>query len=250
MLIGEERNTETRTVSFFCVGRSGPVWKGKNFGERWWTGIEAVHRGVLFLYGFATPDLPGRRGITAVDCDSGELLWKNGDLTFIGAAGESVYASQETYGGPIVSEVHYRTGALLGEPVRGNDAVDRIPRTGEVPDDVHYPQVLSEDDASPLSATVRKFSAPVLPERPVEFGEHGAFLVIVRDRARETGPDGRTSYVRELDVLERATGNPALHVTLDPAVSGPAYGTFLVCTDMLYFVREGRTVTAVELRLK
>ena len=60
--------------------------------------------------------------------------------------------------------------------------------------------------------------------------------------------DGRTSYTRVLDVLERATGDRAMHVTLETAVTAPALSTFLVQADMLYFVRQGKSLTAVELR--
>ncbi|HMK38971.1 MAG TPA: DUF4905 domain-containing protein, partial [Bacteroidota bacterium] len=183
MLIGEERNIESRTTSFFSVGPSGTLWKGKNFGEQWWTGIETVHRGVLFLYGFATPDLPGRRGITAVDCATGDLLWKNGELTFIAAAGGSMYASRDALEGPRVAEWDSRTGALVKELGRGSGALQLVPDGDGGPDDVQYPQVLSEDESSPLSALIRKISGPPAAARPVEYAERGPFLVIVHHRA-------------------------------------------------------------------
>jgi hypothetical protein len=248
MLIGEERDTDAKTVSFFSVDRSGTLWRGKSFGEQWWTGIEAVSRGVLFLHGFATPDLPGRKGITAVDCGTGDLLWKNMDLTFIAASGSSVYASQEAPVEPVVAEFNHRTGERVREIGRGGAAVRQVPRGDEIPENVEYPQVLLDDDASPVAAIVRKFSAPALPERSVEYGEHGSFLVIVHDRGDAPAPDGRTTYTRVLDVLERATGNQAMHVTLEQSVTSPAFGTFLVRGDMLYYVRQRKSLTAVELQ--
>jgi hypothetical protein len=250
MLLGEERNIDARAVSFFCVNRSGVRWKRKNFGEQWWTGIETVHNGVLFLYGFATPDLPGRKGITAVDCLTGELLWKNGDVTFIGALGGRIYSSHETPLGPVVTELDHRTGAPVREVGRGTDALQQVPRPVDDIEDVEYPQVLSEDDASPLSALVRKLSAPAVSGCPVEFGDPGPFVVIAYHRARGTARDGETTYTRVLDVVERDSGDVAMHVTLDDAVSTPAYGSFLVQADTLYFVRERKTLSAVPLHAK
>jgi len=247
-LVGEERNAESRTVAFFSVDRTGTLWSGKNFGEQWWTGIETVHRGVLFLHGFATPDLPGRKGITAVDSRTGDLLWQNAGLTFVASSGDGVYALQDGPVEPVVAEFDHRTGARIREIGRGSDAVRQVPRDGDLPENVEYPQVLLDDDASPLSAIVRKISAPAPPERSVEYGEHGPFLVIVHDRGNAPGPDGRTSYTRVLDVLERATGNPAMHVTIETSVTTPAFSTFLVQGDMLYFVRQARSLTAVDLR--
>jgi len=250
MLIGEERNIESRTASFFSVDPSGTLWKGKNFGEQWWTGIETVHRGVLYLYGFATPDLPGRKGITAVDCATGVLLWKNGEQTFIAAAGNSIYASQDALDGPRISEIDHRNGALVREMGRGSSAMEQVPRGADGLDDVQYPQVLSEDDSSPVAALVRKISGPPAAGRPVEYGEHGPFLVIVWHRGSGSSRGEETSSAQVMDVVERASGNLAMHVTLNPSVSTPAFGSFLVHSGTLYFVREQKTLAAVQLRVK
>jgi hypothetical protein len=250
MLVGEERNIESRTASFFCVDPSGTLWKGKNFGEKWWTGIETVHRGVLFLYGFATPDLPGRKGTTAVDCATGEVLWNNGDLTFIGAAGDRIYSTQEAPGGPVVAEIDYRTGALVREVGRGRTAMQQVPLDVDGLEEVEYPQVLSEDDVSPLSAVVRKLSATAVADRPVEYGEHGPYLVIAYQRKGGAARDEVTPYTQVMDVVERVSGTLAMHVTLERTVSTPAFGSFLVHSGTLYFVRERKTLTAVRLRVK
>ncbi len=248
LILGEERNIESRTATFFCVDQSGTLWKRKNFGEQWWTGIETVHRGVLFLYGFATPDLPGRRGITAVDCSTGELLWINNDLTFIAAAGNAVYASRDEIDGPVVFEVDIRTGSQVREVGRGSDAVLQVSRTGDDVDDTEYPQVLLDEDVSPLSALVRKLSAQAAVGWPVEYGERGPFLVVVYHRGKISGRDETPPYIRELDVVDRASETRMMHFTLDGAVSSPAYGSFLVHNGVLYFVRERKTLTAVPLR--
>ncbi len=248
MLAGEERDIGLKTVSFFCVNPSGPLWKGKNFGEQWWTGIETVHNGVLLLYGFATPDLPGRKGVTAVDCATGDLLWKNGESTFIAAVGDRIYTSRDAVDGPVVAELAHRTGALLRETGRGGGAVQQIPRTADGLEDAEYAQVLSEDDVSPLAARVRQFSAPAAAECPVEYGEHGPYLIIVYHRGSGRGRGEQSAYTQVMDVVERTSGTMVMRVTLDPAVSTPASGSFLVHAGTLYFVREKKMLTAVRLR--
>ncbi len=248
LILGEERNIESRTATFFCVDQSGTLWKRKNFGEQWWTGIESVHRGVLFLYGFATPDLPGRRGITAVDCSTGDLLWINNTLTFIAPGGDTIYTSQDAIDGPVVAEIDCRTGSLVREVGRGSDAAREVPRTGDGLEDTAYPQVLLDEDASPLSALVRKLSAPAATGCPVEFREHGPFLVVVYHRAKGSGLGEPPPYIRELDVVDRASETLKMHCTLDGALPVPAYGSFLVHSGVLYFVRERKTLTAVPLR--
>ena len=250
MLVGEERNIGSKTVSFFCVDPSGTLWKGRNFGEEWWTGIETVHNGVLFLYGFATPDLPGRKGITAVDCATGDLLWKNGELTFIAAAGDGIYSSHEALDGPVVTGGALRTGALVRELGRGMSAMQQVPRAADGPEDVEYPQVLLADDVSPVAALVRQFSAPAATGCPVEYCEDGPYLVIVYHRGKGEARGEKSPYTQVMDVVERPSGAMAMRVTLDPSVSTPASGSFLVHAGTLYFVREKKTLTAVRLRKK
>ena len=250
MLLGEERNVESRTASFFCADPSGTLWKGKNFGEPWWTGIETVHQGVLVLYGFATPDLPGRKGITAVECASGDLLWKNGDLTFIAANRGKIYSSQDTPAGPLVAEIDHRTGAIVRELGRGSGALLQVPRTSDGPDDAVYPQVLPDDDISPRAALIRKFSDAAIAGSPVEYGEHGPYVVIVSHRRGGSAGDARASYARSMDVVERSSGRAVLHVSLDASLPAPLPDSFLLHADTLYFVRERKTLTAVELRAK
>ena len=38
IIIGEDRNTETKMVTFFCLDASNgkPLWKNKTFNEQWW----------------------------------------------------------------------------------------------------------------------------------------------------------------------------------------------------------------------
>jgi hypothetical protein len=247
MLIGEERNIESKTASFFCALPSGVLWKRKSFGEQWWTGIEAVHRGVLFLYGFATPDLPGRKGITAVDCARGEILWKNGAVTFLGVSGESVYVLQDAPLGPVVSENDHRSGALVREVGRGDAALRDVPRAGIAPGDAGYPQVLSDDDDTPLSGVVRKLSAAAAKDVPVEYGEEGRFIVIVYYAETASAGAGRAPYRRVMDIVERETETLALSLTLDAEVTAPAFGSFLTQAGMLYFVRERKTLSAFRL---
>jgi hypothetical protein len=115
---------------------------------------------------------------------------------------------------------------------------------------VEYPQVLSADDVSPLAALVRQFSAPAATGCPVEYGEVGPYLVVVYHRGKGEARGEESPYTQVMDVVERTSGTLAMRVTLDPAVSTPASGSFLVHAGTLYFVREKRTLTAVQLRTK
>ncbi|GEM_PF-3922468 len=115
-LIGEERDLAKKEVRFFCLDQqTGKViWKTDGLHDRWWVGMEGVHRDVMLLHGFASPDLPGNRGLSAVDIATGNRLWKHDELMFLRATGTSVFASKhETVAGESILELDYRSGALL-----------------------------------------------------------------------------------------------------------------------------------------
>ena len=54
-IVGEVRNVTKKATSFFCLNQmTGEVfWEDLKFGERWWIGIEAIHKDVILLHGFA-----------------------------------------------------------------------------------------------------------------------------------------------------------------------------------------------------
>lgn len=111
----EIRYPDSKQTEFLCLDReSGNVfWRERGFGDQWWIGMEGVHRDVLYVHGFATPELPEHKQITAVDVPTGKLLWFNGELKFCLAVSDSVYATRELPEGSVVLELDYRTGAIL-----------------------------------------------------------------------------------------------------------------------------------------
>jgi hypothetical protein len=113
---------------------------------------------------------------------------------------------------------------------------------------VEYPQVLLEEDLSPLAALVRQYSAKASADCPVEYGEHGPYVVIVYHMRRGDARGEKSPYSQVMEVVERPSGASAMHVTVDPAVSTPGSGSFLVNAGILYFVRDKKTLSAVRLR--
>jgi len=250
MLAGEERNIESKTASFFCVNNSGTLWRGRSYGEQWWTGIEAAHRGVLFLHGYATPDLPGRKGITAVDCATGEFLWKNADVTFLSARGECVYVSQDVPGGPAVLELEHRTGVQRGVPERGDEAVRRVPAAEEEAADVMFPVTLSADRSGPDEALAGTIAATAADGFPVEYAGDGTHVVVSYFVKEDRPRDPQRPYRHELRVVARAGGATVHQATLEQALAVPRFGAFLVMGETLLFVRGQKTLTAVRLHRK
>ena len=250
MIAGEERNLETKTASFFCVNQSGTLWRGKSYGEHWWTGIEAAHRGVLYLHGYATPDLPGRKGITAIDCATGGVLWKNSDVTFLSAVEGNVYASHDVTGRRVLLELDHRTGVEKGVLGRGDDALRQAPAGEEESVDVIFPRALPVDRSEPEAAVAARASAGGAEGFPVEYAGDGSYVVVTYFRKESRPPDAQRPYTQELRVVELAGGATAHEATIDSAASGPRFGAFLIMGETLLYVRGQKTLVAVRLHRK
>jgi hypothetical protein len=119
VVICEERDTDRKTVLYTAIDReSGAVlWhKPLNDGS-WWTGIETVHDGILFLHGFASPDMPHHRGIRAFDLRTGAGLWSKLELRYVAVSGRTLFAAELTETGERVLAYDVRSGERVPDDV-------------------------------------------------------------------------------------------------------------------------------------
>lgn len=253
MLVGEERDIETRTASFFCVELSGgrSLWKEQTYGEQWWTGIETVYRDTLLLHGYASPDMPEHRGITGVDIATGTLLWQNSELSCVATLQGNVRATRTRGDTTVLCELDRRTGAMVREI--GPDSPDgTASRHGsdEFLNDVRYPESLPEGetaraDLSWLISGANPAGPIAGPVEYVELGDRVVFGFHERDTTPVQDPPRFRSV---LAVVRRARRVPLFRLAVDEAVPFPAPDAFLVVGETLLFVRGRRTLTAIPVR--
>lgn len=249
-LLTEIRFPDSKQVEFFCLDRgSGEVlWSERGFGDQWWIGMEGVHGDVLYLHGFATPDLPEHKQITAVDVATGKQLWFNSELKFYLAVSGSVYATKEMPEGSVVLELDYRTGAILRS--WGTDY-----------------QVLREARIRSVSsaATTIEFPVPfdavpdpdgrltgLLPEGerigPVEVAHGSTMTVLNYHKKSDTGIPEETRVDNVLKVFDRSSGKMVYQELLNAGATTVIPDSFFVQGDTLYYIKERKTLTAVSLR--
>ncbi len=242
-IIGEERDLAKKLVTFFCVSLDdGRVrWQGKRVAQEWWTGIEAVHQGVLFIHEFPVPSMPDHKNIIAIDASSGDPLWENPELTFVSANGASVFGSKEFFDRRAFFELDLFTGEIIREMTADElRAVRQDPGTG------WGVEVANADLVPELRAPV----AGVFPA--------GALLepggALLADRAEvcnwyevlPAGDRGRT--LREhLFVLDGATGEIRFHDIVCDGLALPAGATFFRAGDRIVYVRNRTTLRSFSL---
>lgn len=245
--IGEDRDTSTKRVSFFCVNRltGETCWSGKSFSEPWWIGIDAVSGSTVFLHEYATPDMPDHKKIHAVNLLTGDVVWSNHELKLLFAHDDRVYAVQDLFDKRIFFALDIATGVILSEIDR--EYLNTLQRT--LPDDPHqnvmYPLPASEVSLdSEAYATIQfalsKVGNPVFPEYLVQ---KNCLIVAYYENLDGTG----TEFQQHLSV-HSLNQKKILYrdIILNRAVI-PVPDSFFCIDGFMYYVREKKTLTAVNL---
>lgn len=250
--IGEERRLDAKQASFFCVNQiTGEVhWENVNPGGGWWIGIETIHRDVVFLHEFATPDMPARKGIHALDVLTGTHLWSNNNLTLLGAQDETVYATTEAFGSSLVHEIEYRSGAVLKSGAYRETATHAVRQRSsfELANSMEFPIPLQDSTLDIPAALVLKSHIP-------EEGLHAHVealeqetLLIFNYYEHASQSDAEQPRLRNtLKLVDKRTGHELFREVLTSNATSPAPETFFVSNRMLYYVKERSMLTAVRL---
>ena len=237
-LIGEERDLDRKQASFFCIEQhSGDVlWAKKRFGEEWWIGIEAVFDHILLLHRFATPDLPEHRGIIAVDTATGGTIWSADDMKFISCVGRTIVASRHGIGTASTVGLDLLTGAPTQVPDAGPAEAAGT--------DIMFPVPVDELPEAILNAGSGK--RPVHRPPPLELIEHPAAFVLSYRVPSDERNTGKSRGVM-LEVVSRSDGSVQYSDVLDSGASAPVPESFFLMQDILYYVKDRRTLIAVRL---
>ncbi len=249
-IVGEERDPVRKVVTFFSVNRdTGAVfWRDASFVDQWWTGIEAVHRDMLFLHGFVTPELPQHRGITAVDLVTGRKLWERPELRFAGARDDRLLAAEGNPASERLCSISRATGQTEAW-VGTEDALKFADQSAELNEPMHFPvpvEAVAAIDPS-IEACVRTRLAGVQVAGPISVLVHGARCVI-SFHEHVNFPDVRKPHYNNiLMVVDRKAEKVVFSMILDAGIGSLVPEPFFVQRNTLFCIRERRTLLALPL---
>jgi hypothetical protein len=241
-LVGEDRNLEKKEVSFFCLdARDGRVvWRDLVLEERWWMGVEALHAAWVVFHRFASPDLPGHRGVTVVHLGSGEVLWSRQDVRFRSCAGGTLRGTLEALDGEQVLELNLQDG----RPAAGGEGLP--PGAGRVPT-MLSPRHLFAQMVEPalLEFLAREQEpSPVFPIQVVEAGAHRAMIAHWRNPShRDEAPD----LAAHLLVVRRADGGVVYREMVNAHVGAPTVQSMFALENVLIYSRQRSSLSALPL---
>jgi hypothetical protein len=206
-----------------------------------------VSASVLFLHGFASPDLPIHRSVHAIDIESGELLWSAGELRFSFATPDAVFAAEDAIGGTTIFELDPRTGARRRSWKDGEDpAGGSRPREDEG-EGLMFPVPLGivEQEHPVVAASILR----VFPRAAAssEVLVDGTLVVAGCTTAAEESGAGDPAQSAIL-VLRREGGEILYREDFTGAAGSAGPSSFFVRDGILVYVRERTILTGVDLR--
>lgn len=251
LLLGEARNIDLKSASFFCIdSETGtPLWSDLRFAEAWWVGIDGVHCGVVFFHEFAKPDLPEHKSICAVDLRSGKILWTNTDASFFFAYSGFVYAERKMFEKRIALKLSLSTGELR-EEIDDPDALMSLRqlsvRESGKDDDVLYPELLAEDE----KGSRRDFLSRHIDFdqwRSLESIETPTHVVASFHAVTNLNMSESPAFTNQLLILEKSTAKKVFADTLNAYTKAIVPDSFFVRNETVYYVKEYSSLVAVKL---
>ena len=246
-IVGEERDTTAKVATFFALDlKTGHVrWSGRRFHDDWWVGVSAAHRNVLLLHGFATPNMPGHRGIVAADLSSGDVLWSDPASSLLEFREDKVLLSRETPDGHVVEERGLRTGARTAATPRDDGSEHASAENGSW--NILVPQLLHTAEEDPRLQHLLGSSFPSESDLwPKEIIEHPRAMVLLTHEpgSSHPAPGGLTARLR---VVDPGSGTLLHEEIVLMGMHAPVRNTFSVVEDTLLYIKDGRSLRAIPL---
>jgi hypothetical protein len=153
-LIIEERDIENKEVFFNCIDISTGerIFSDFQIDEKFWVGIEAIDREVIYFHKFLKPDMPGHQGIIAFDIKSESILWENSEYSFLFIDEGKIYCYKSLFEGRNFFIIDGKTGQLienLGDDITTINLLREKSLSKQMFHDYIFPQTYFSEDILP-----------------------------------------------------------------------------------------------------
>ncbi|MCU7496699.1 MAG: DUF4905 domain-containing protein [Ignavibacteria bacterium] len=239
-LIIEDRDVQQKQAFFSCLQAETGKEIFRNFqpGEKFWVGIEAIYKDIIYFHKFAKPDMPGHKEIIAFDILQKKVLWQVDYLSFLFVHDGLVYAFRQKFEGWEFFGLDYKTGEIIEEI--GNDA----PRVNSIRDSIDemekfrgylFPETFHEDKIEDIE--IKQIIKQITEGRDVagniEFIEYeGLLLFNFHARVFEK------SLVNRFLCVDTGTGKILFEDVLNASANAFVPDSFFMKDNLVFLLKE------------
>jgi hypothetical protein len=253
ILIGEARDVEMRTTSLFALRPSTgeKLFTGTTLDEPWWIALEMTIGEIAILHAFPKPDMPSAIGATAVDCETGRLLWSDPAIHVICGIEELALVRRgAAHDRGALEIIDARSGALveaIGDDPSRAAAFQEACASG--PQWRGWISTRELDGTGSRDGTVTEALDRVIRERrgPAEIAEYGTFTVAAAHQRSRRSPEAMLGNLVDARLLV-LDGDRILHdEVIERDAPAPASDLFFIWNGVVVYIRDRRTLTGINL---
>jgi hypothetical protein len=126
----EVRNNEDKNVSFGAINlqTSELNFEELTAPERWLTGMETAHNGVLLLHYYQSETGPTHKGLLAIDALTGKTLWSNYNYAFdhLSDNGPVIYDTRIQPRKLFLADIHTGATTRIYQPSVNKELINNI----------------------------------------------------------------------------------------------------------------------------
>ncbi|MGH2569096.1 MAG: DUF4905 domain-containing protein, partial [Bacteroidota bacterium] len=233
-------------------GTSGSVlWQDVHPKEPWWVGIEAVYNDVVLLHEFSNPSLPEHKGVIALDLEEGKELWRNDQLTFWFAYHNSVYGYKTQFEKRVGFKLSLHSGHVEEEfgdaPVELN-ALRKLAQDEQQSDDFLFPEIMDRASLDQMvAAMVEKETKGESMVGNIEYVRQDPYLLMNFFAPGRSSTPETPALENHFSVIDLVRQRNIYSEVLATDAKAPTPDSFFLKGSFVYFIKDQRTLTALQL---
>lgn len=238
-LIVETRDTNKKEVSFNCleIETGKYIFRDLQLEEKFWIGIEAVHRNFIVFHKFTKPDMPGHKGIIVYDIDRKEIAWETNEYAFLFSTEEKIYCFKQKFETRDYFALDVKTGKTAEYLESEYETVNKLRYDAEKEKDYSgykFPKIFHENETDlKVKENILNVIEGIDKEGPVEFVKYDDHLLF--NYHENKGAEGLQNILRIIDLKKN---EEVKKVSLNINVNAYAPDSFFIKDNFLFTLIE------------
>jgi hypothetical protein len=253
VLLGESRDVERKMMTIFALrpaeGRT--LFSGVALDEPWWVALEMTIGDVAIFHSFPRPDLPNAIGATAIDCATGEVLWRDDTMRVLCGVEELALVQRgDTLDFSSLALIDVRSAAVLEEIGQNPERVGAFQQACAAPAQwsgwINAEEV---EQGSPAAITIESYLSPIIKERrgTIESAELNGYTIAAAHSRSRRSADAMLGGAVDTHLVVASEGRVQYHEIITKDAPGPAGDSFFIWNGVLVFIRDRRTLVGINL---
>jgi len=247
-LILETRDANTKEVFYQCFNLENgeKIFSDLQLEEKFWLGIEAVYKEIIFFHKFPKPDLPGHKQIIAFDIASAKILWTNTVLSFLFIYNDAVYGFQQGFEERYFFALDYLSGELIKDLGDDYKTINALRNQAEEEKDWSayiYPKIFTNDENDArIGEAIKTHTKNLAIEGEVEYNLYQDLLLFNHHSKVFEG-----SLVNKFSAVDLTSSKIVLSEVLNANAASLFTDSFFVYKNFLFLLREKNEVVVYQL---